>query len=261
LGEGGDPPTVVTEEPLAPPAPAQPERSQRARRPPRYLADYAVGHLELPPCDGSPSNTDDYPILVGNSLDYPGEFHQEEEMSDRVSEGTRLRELSFRNSMEFPMGRVTRTLAGNNSEARGSAITTLAITLAARIPGANSNLNFNFILSTLASVMGITLPEAQSEERIEIEEVSRTDSPPPPAPALAPSNQQDATLPSVVRSTSISSPVSKPVKFQLAAREEQGILHGDHPAGTDKREDSADPPTIAPSPAKCDTSLPRVCPR
>jgi len=32
-GEGVDPPTVVAEEPLAPPAPVQPERSQRAKRP------------------------------------------------------------------------------------------------------------------------------------------------------------------------------------------------------------------------------------
>jgi len=39
---------------------------------------------------------------------------------------------------------------------------TLATTLATRISGANSKVNFNFILNTLASVMGITLPEAQS---------------------------------------------------------------------------------------------------
>jgi len=95
MGEGGNPPTVVAKEPLAPPAPVQPERSQRARRPPRYLADYAVGHLELPPRDGSPSSTDDFLILVGNSLYYPGEFHQEEEIPDRISEGTHLRGLSF----------------------------------------------------------------------------------------------------------------------------------------------------------------------
>jgi len=116
-GEGGDPSMVVAEEPLAPPAPVQPERSQRAGRLPRYLADYAVGYLELPHRDGSPSSTNDYPILVGNSLHYPGEFHQGEEIPDRILEGTRLRELSFQNSMEFPTGRVTRTLAGNNSEA------------------------------------------------------------------------------------------------------------------------------------------------
>jgi len=59
---------VVGEEPLAPPAPVQPENSQRARRLPRYLADYAVRHLELPPHDGSLSSTDDYPILVRNFL-------------------------------------------------------------------------------------------------------------------------------------------------------------------------------------------------
>jgi len=96
LDEGGDPPTTAAEEPLAPSRPAQTERSQRPRRPPRYLADYAVGHLELPPPrDGSPSSTDDYPILVGNSLHNPGEFHQEGKNSDQISEGTRAHELSF----------------------------------------------------------------------------------------------------------------------------------------------------------------------
>jgi len=64
--------------------------------------------------------------------------------------------------MEFPTGRVTRTLAGNNSEARSSAITTLATALATRIPGANSKVNFNCILNTLASVMGRTPPVKQS---------------------------------------------------------------------------------------------------
>jgi len=96
---------------------------------------------------------------------------------------------------------------------------------------------------------------------MEIEEISQPDSPLPPAPFPAPSSQQDTTLPSAVRSTSISSPVSKPVKLQLTAGEEQGILHGDHPAGINKRDDSADPPTIAPLPGKCGTSLPRVRPR
>jgi len=51
---------VVAEEPLAPSAPVLPEKSQRTRRPPRYLADYTAGHLELPPHEGSPSSTDDY---------------------------------------------------------------------------------------------------------------------------------------------------------------------------------------------------------
>jgi len=111
MGEGGDPPTVVAEEPLAPPLPVQPERSQSARRPPRYLADYAVGHMELPPRDGSPSSMGDYPILVGNSLHYPGEFHQEEEIPDQISEGTRLRGFSFQNSIEFPTSHITLTLA------------------------------------------------------------------------------------------------------------------------------------------------------
>jgi len=41
---------------MAPTAPAQSERSQRARKPPRYLADYHVGHMEMTPqrC-GTPS--------------------------------------------------------------------------------------------------------------------------------------------------------------------------------------------------------------
>jgi len=51
---------VVAEKPLAPAAPVLPERSQKTRRPPRYLADYAVGHLELPSREGSPSSMDDY---------------------------------------------------------------------------------------------------------------------------------------------------------------------------------------------------------
>jgi len=151
--------------------------------------------------------------------------------------------LSFRNSTEFPTGRVTQTIADNNAKARGSTNATLATTLATHIPGANFEVNF--ILNTLASVMGLTLSKAQSEKRMEIEEVSPTDSPPPPAPIPAPSSQQDATLPSMVRPTSISSPVSKPVELQLAAGEEQSILHGDHPAGTDRRGDSADPLTIS----------------
>jgi len=50
------------------------------------------------------------------------------------------------------------------------------------------------------------------------------------------SSQQDATLPSAVRSTSTSSPASKPVELQLAAMEEQGILSGDHPAGPDEED-------------------------
>jgi len=142
---------VVAEEPPAPPAPVQQERSQRARRPPRYLADYAVGHLELPPPprEGSPSSTDDYPILVENSLHYPGEI------SDRILEGTRLRELSFQNSMEFPIGRVTRTSA----------------------------------------VMGRSPPAEQSKEHMEIKEVSQPDSPPPPAPVPAPSGNRTPLSP------------------------------------------------------------------
>jgi len=151
-------------------------------------------------------------------------------------EGTRLRELSFQNSMEFPTGRVTQTLAGNNSEARGSTITTLATTLATRILGANSEVNLNFILNTLASVMGRSPPAEQSEKHMEIEEVSQPDSPLPPAPVPAPSSQQDATLSSAVCSTSTSSPASKPVELQLAAGEEQGILSGDHPAGLDEED-------------------------
>ena len=189
---------VVAEEQRAPTTPVPPARSQRTRRPPGYLADYAVGHLELPPREGSPSSPDDYPILVGNSLHYPGEFHQEE---------------------------------GNAAEARGSAITTLATTLATRIPGANSKVNFKFILDTLASVMGPTLPEEQSAERLETEEASQTDS--SPAPVSAPSSQQDAAAASVVCSTITSSPSSKPVELQLTAEEEQGILSGDHPDGLD----------------------------
>jgi len=60
--------------------------------------------MELPPRDGSPSSTDNYPILIGNSFHYPGEFYQEEEIPDRISEGIRLCGLSF------PTGRITPTL-------------------------------------------------------------------------------------------------------------------------------------------------------
>jgi len=67
--------------------------------------------MELPYRDGSLSSTDDYPILVANSLHYPRELHQEEEIPDRILEGTRLRGLSFQNSIEFPTGRITPTLA------------------------------------------------------------------------------------------------------------------------------------------------------
>jgi len=55
--KAGTPPSVVTEEQLAPPAPAQPERSLRARKPPRYLADYPVGHMEVFPQRSSTPNT------------------------------------------------------------------------------------------------------------------------------------------------------------------------------------------------------------
>jgi len=108
---------MITKESLTPPEPAQPERSQRTRRPPpRYLADYAVGHLELPLCDGSPSSADDYPILVGNSLQYSGEFHQEEESPNRISEGTQLLELSLQSSLEIPTDHVPSAAAGKISE-------------------------------------------------------------------------------------------------------------------------------------------------
>jgi len=60
---------------------------------------------------------------------------------------------------------------------------------------------------------------------MEIEEVSQPDSPPPPAPVPALSSQQDAILPSAVRSTSISSPVSKPVEHQAQIREKTQPTH------------------------------------
>jgi len=74
------------------------------------------------------------------------------------------------------------------------------------------------------------------EELMEMEEVSHTDSPPPPAPVPAPSSQQDATPPPEVCSASVSGPGPKPVEFKLAAGEEQGILHGDHPNRRRRRE-------------------------
>jgi len=46
-GEGGDFPTLATEEPLALKVPAYLGRSQRDRKPPRYLADYHVGHMDM----------------------------------------------------------------------------------------------------------------------------------------------------------------------------------------------------------------------
>jgi len=55
-GEGGDPPTLATEEPLALQVPVNPVRSQRDRKPPRYLTDYHVGHMEMSPQkSGTPS--------------------------------------------------------------------------------------------------------------------------------------------------------------------------------------------------------------
>jgi len=81
------------------------------------------------------------------------------------------------------------------------------------------------------------------EERMYIEEVNagHTDSLPPPDP----SSRQDATLPSEVLSTSASGPDFKPVELHFAAGEEQGILLGDHSAGTDK-EDSQYWPCLEP---------------
>jgi len=111
--------------------------------PPRYLADYAVRHLELPPRDGSLSSTDHYYILVGNSLHYPSKFHQEGKISDRFSEGTRSHKLSFRNPMEIFTGRLTRTLAGSNSETQGSAIATTATTQLTHNLKVDLNSNFN----------------------------------------------------------------------------------------------------------------------
>jgi len=161
-GRSGDPlPMVVADEPLAPAAPVLPERSQRTRRPPRYLADYAVGQLELPSREGSPSNTDDYSILVRNSLHYPEEFYQEEGNSDRISEGTRLHELSFRNSREFPTVRVTRASAGNNSGTRGPAISTSTTTLTRRISESDLKLISKFC-NSFATVMGGSSPTKPS---------------------------------------------------------------------------------------------------
>ena len=55
-GEGGDPPTMTAEVPVAPPAPVPQGRSQRARNLPGYLADYHVGHMEMSPQrSGTPS--------------------------------------------------------------------------------------------------------------------------------------------------------------------------------------------------------------
>jgi len=101
-GRGGDLPMVIAEEQRASTTPVPPARSQRTRRPPGYLADYAVGHLELPPREGSPSSLDDYPILVENSLHYPREFHQEEGNSDRISEGTLYAICLFEIQWNFP---------------------------------------------------------------------------------------------------------------------------------------------------------------
>jgi len=67
-GEGRDPPPLVAKEPSAPQEPVSVGRSQSDRRPLRYLADYHVGHLELPSQSVSAFSTDNYPRLVGNSF-------------------------------------------------------------------------------------------------------------------------------------------------------------------------------------------------
>jgi len=60
--------------------------------------------------------------------------------------------------MEILMVHATLALAGKNSEARGSAIATSDTAWIKH----NLEVELNFILKTLASIMGITLPETQS---------------------------------------------------------------------------------------------------
>jgi len=63
-GECRNPLPPRVEEPPTPQEPVYLGRSQRDRRAPRYLADYHVGHMELPFQRGSTPSTGNYPHLV-----------------------------------------------------------------------------------------------------------------------------------------------------------------------------------------------------
>jgi len=103
--------------------------------------------------------------LVENFLQYPGEFHQEEGISEQISEGTLSLELSFRNSMEIPTDHVTGAAAGKNVKTRGSATAITDTTRVARTPKLNCKFNFNLISNeTTLAEMGITLPETTNTQ-------------------------------------------------------------------------------------------------
>jgi len=68
MGEGGDPSTLATEEPLALQMLAHPGRSQRDKKPPRYLVDFHVGHMEMSPQRiGTPSMGKNFKPQLQNS--------------------------------------------------------------------------------------------------------------------------------------------------------------------------------------------------
>jgi len=69
-------------------------------------------------------------------------------------------------------------------------------------------------------------------------EASRTNSPPTQAPGSAPSSPKGAAVSPKELSTSTSGPASEPVKLQLAAGEEQGILLGEPSLEADDEENS-----------------------
>jgi len=66
---GGAPPTTPKKPPRAQ-EPATLERNQRSRRPPRYLADYHVGHMKMSPRrNGTPSAGENPGPWMQNSPD------------------------------------------------------------------------------------------------------------------------------------------------------------------------------------------------
>jgi len=73
------PPPTMPEEPLRVQEPATLGRSQRSRRPPRYLADYHVGHMEMSPQrSGTPSTGKNSEPQRQNSPDSTGRLQKQQ---------------------------------------------------------------------------------------------------------------------------------------------------------------------------------------